>query len=238
VHPEHRARGIGSAMQAALFDALRGQAELVSVFREEPQSPAYRWYIANGFRPAMHIDSWFYERDSSGGGNILTFEIFDPADPGVPWDLIEQIWQITGRSGGGFVDRAQRPLAAWLAVHPYRRRYKFTLLLDRAAPGYALCGVGSMHSSSPRLDILELCSTGDANATALLLDGVLKCARNMNRASTRWPLAAQDPHVHLAQNAGFARKWGFDMLVHPLAGEFDFSPEPTADWRYAGVDYI
>src|SRR4051794_27045856 len=32
VHPQHRSRGIGSAMQAALFDALRGRAQLVGVF--------------------------------------------------------------------------------------------------------------------------------------------------------------------------------------------------------------
>src|SRR4051812_5776320 len=116
VHPEYRSRGIGSAMQAALFESLRGRAQLVSVFREEPESAAYRWYVQNGFQPAMHVDSWFYEREHSAGRSNA--EVYDPQDARLPWDLIEEIWQSVRKTGGGFVDRAQRPLGPWLAVHP------------------------------------------------------------------------------------------------------------------------
>jgi GNAT superfamily N-acetyltransferase len=236
VHPEHRSRGIGSAMQAALFQALRGQAQLVSVFREEPHSAAYRWYVRNGFQPAMHVDSWFCEREHSGSAS--TAEVFDAADERVPWRLIEQIWQSAHETGGGFVDRAQRPLATWLSVHPYRLRYKFTFVVDRTASGYALCGIGSMHSDSPRLDLLELCSSGGPDDTSRLLDGVLRCAVDMNCPTTRWPLASQDPNVQLAENGGFVNKWGFDMLARPMSSEIDLRPDLTAAWRYAGVDYI
>lgn len=240
VHPAHRSRGIGSAMQAALFQSLRGQAQLASVFREEPESAAYRWYLRNGFQPVMRVDSWFFEQEHSGGP--ATVDIYDPADARLPWELIDDIWRSARNTGGGFVDRAARPLASWLAVHPYRRRYKFSLMVQRNQAGlaaaYALCGVGSMHSDSPRLDILESCSSGGADDTARLLDGVLRCARDMNCTATRWPLAAHDPNRQIAQNAGFLNKWGFDMLVRPLTDSFNLAPEITADWRYAGVDYI
>jgi GNAT superfamily N-acetyltransferase len=237
VHPAHRAQGVGSAMQAALFEALRGRAQLASVFREEPESAAYRWYLQNGFQHAMHVDSWFYEREHSGATSNL--EVYHPQDARLPWELIEQIWQSARRTGGGFVDRAARPLAPWLAVHPYRHRYDFAVLVDRSATGYALCGVGSMHSDSPRLDILDLCcSSAGTQEISQVLDGVLCCAREMNCTATRWPLAAHDPNVKRAQNAGFTNKWGFDMLVRPLSDESSLTPEITADWRYAGVDYI
>jgi GNAT superfamily N-acetyltransferase len=239
VHPAHRAQGIGSAMQAQLLESLRGRAQFLSVFREEPDSAAYRWYVQNGFQPAMHVDSWFCEPQDSARAESAV-DVFDVADERTPWELVESIWRAARESGGGFVDRGERPLKRWLAVHPYRHRYTFTLVVERRgrASAYALCGVGSMHSDSPRLDILELCSTVDADGTARLLDGVLQHARSINCTATRWPLAVHDPNVQVAREAGFVNKWGFDMLVRPLTDEVDLNPQVTSTWRYAGVDYI
>src|SRR5688572_20609958 len=45
VAPEWRARGLGSAMQDFLADAAHREGfELLTVYREDPSSPAYRWY--------------------------------------------------------------------------------------------------------------------------------------------------------------------------------------------------
>jgi GNAT superfamily N-acetyltransferase len=240
VHPDHRNHGIGSAMQEALFTLLSGDAQFVSVFREDPETPAYRWYLKNGFRPAMRIDSWFFEQ--SRGDGIPPIDLYDPAEGRVPWDLIEEIWQTARQTGGGFVDRTERPLRSWLEVHPYRHRYQFTLAVERGRqgrpPGYALFGIGTMHSESPRLDILELLSTGDPDSTRWLLDAVLQTPRPKNCTTTRWPLATHDPNTQLARDAGFINKWSFDMLVRPLIADFDLSPEATAAWRYASIDYI
>jgi GNAT superfamily N-acetyltransferase len=240
VHPDHRNQGIGSAMQQDLFTLLAGEAQLVSVFREDPQSPAYRWYLTNGFRPAMQIDSWFHENGRTGG--IPPIDLYDPSDSRVPWDLIEKIWQTARHAGGGFVDRTERPLRSWLEVHPYRHRYEFNLAIERGRqgrqPGYVLYGIGTMHSESARLDILELLSTGDIESTRRLLDAVLQSHRPKNCTVTRWPLAANDPAAQIARDVGFINKWSFDMLVRPLTAELDLSPEVTAGWRYAGIDYI
>ena len=53
VHPEYRGGGIGTQMQHEIFTTLPTEIELLSVFREEPESPAYRWYVKNNFRPAL-----------------------------------------------------------------------------------------------------------------------------------------------------------------------------------------
>jgi hypothetical protein len=53
-------------------------------------------------------------------------------------------------------------------------------------------------------------------------------------ASIRWPLAENDPNIVVAQELGFRKKWGFDMLVRPLIPHC-----PTWNLEtYAGIDYI
>src|SRR5205814_5271480 len=53
VDPEFRSGGLGTRLQQALFEQAAGEAECVTVFREDPTSPAYRWYLKNGFTRAM-----------------------------------------------------------------------------------------------------------------------------------------------------------------------------------------
>jgi hypothetical protein len=188
----------------------------------------------------MQIDSWFHEEVRTDG--IPPIDLYDPNDSRIHWDLIEEIWQTARQTGGGFVNRVERPLKSWLAVHPYRHRYHFSLAVERGregrAPGYVLFGIGTMHSDAPRLDILELLSTGDGEGSRWLLDAVLQSHRPKNCTTTRWPLAANDPNTQLARDAGFINNWSFDMLVRPLTAELDLSPDVTAAWRYAGIDYI
>jgi GNAT superfamily N-acetyltransferase len=215
MHSDHRGRGVGSAMQRAIFDSLPDEVQLVSVFREEPDSPAYRWYLKNGFTPAVHVDSWFYE--DAPEDRVSGLHLFSPDDAGVPWDLIDDIWRDARRSGGGFVDQAQRTLRSWLPVHPYRERYSFTIAVERGCPGrppgYALLGMGHMHSETKRCDILELLSTGGHEDCRSLLDMLIPYAFGCGCKSTRWPLADTDSNTQIARDFGFERRWGFDMLI-------------------------
>ena len=240
MHPDHRGRGLGSAMQRAIFDSLPSEIQFVSVFREEPDSPAYRWYLRNGFMPAMHIDSWFYE--GTPEYRIPALHLFSPDEGRVPWDLIDEIWRDGRSAGGGFVDQSQRWLRSWLPIHPYRERYKFTIAVERGgqgrAAGYALLGMGTMHSDAKRCDILELISTGNAESRRALLDILIPFAFQRGCKSTRWPLAAHDPNTHVAESLGFQKKWGFDMLIRPTNSSFILHPSSLENWRYAPIDYI
>jgi GNAT superfamily N-acetyltransferase len=248
MHPDHRGRGMGSEMQRAIFDSHPDEVQLVSVFREEPDSPAYRWYLKNGFTPAMHIDSWFYQ--ATPEDRIPALHLFSPDDPSVPWDLIEDIWRNSRQTAGGFVDQSQRSLRSWLPIHPYRERYSFTIAIERGCPGrppgYALLGMGHMHSQTKRCDILELLSTGGREDYRSLLDILISHAFKLGCKSTRWPLAELDPNTQLAHDLGFEKKWGFDMLIRPLDSSVRLHPfdklragsSSLKNWRYAPIDYI
>jgi GNAT superfamily N-acetyltransferase len=242
VHPEDRSRGIGSAMQTAIFECLEGQADFVSVFREEPQSPAYRWYVKNGFVPAMHIDSWFHE--TALEFKVPELDLLVPNDERLPWALLADIWRESRQTTAGFVDQSQRPLQTWLAIHPYRHRYNFILAIEPGRQnrprGYALLGTGDMHSESKRCDILDVVSTGGDADVRYLLNQLLPLATKLGCQSTRWPLADTDPNIQSATDLGFEKRWGFDMLIRPVSSpDSSFILHPSSPgWRYVPIDYI
>lgn len=237
IAPEFRSRGIGSAMQRQIAEGVSGEPALLSVFREEPQSKAYRWYLKNGFEPAIHIDSWFHEKPTQA--RTAGIDLLVPHDTRVPWDLLDEIWRAARQQGGGFVDQSQRTLRDWLNVHPYRKRYTFALAIERGrrgqAPGYAILGVGEMHSQARRCDILDIVSKGGTEEVQRLLDEILPLAGKLGCESTRWPLAEHDPNVAVASAIGFEKRWGFDMLVRQIDQSIQVDPQ---HWRYAAIDYI
>jgi hypothetical protein len=129
---------------------------------------------------------------------------------------------------GGVISRRHRPLREWLEVHPYLRRYQFHILIVPSA-GYALLGLGKMHSETMRVDVLELC--GDEPSEVLRC--VEQFAARHGYRPIRWPLATSDLLREVAQAQKMIPGWDFDMLVRPLKG---MMPK-TENWPYSGTDY-
>ncbi len=160
VSPNFRAGGIGLRMQQAIFAMRPAEAVLVTVFRGDETSGAYRWYRKSGFEPVMHIESWFLEDPGySADGSLI--QVFELGDEGIDWSAMARLWHAAYvTTYGGFVDRQTRPLQKWLSVHPYRKRYEFKVLCSHDQGGtlqaYALVGIGTMHSETTRVDILEV----------------------------------------------------------------------------------
>jgi len=237
VSPPLRNQGIGSRMQEAIAASPAAGSELATVFREEPESGAYRWYLRNGFVPAMHIDSWFADLPQGTIDEGVT--VHAAADGGLDWNALDRVWARVRVEGGGFVDRTRRPLRQWLQVHPYRTRYAFTLVEDRAGEalrGYSLLGVGRMHSRTERVDVLEAVSVEGASGVKRLLAATGAIAQARHWRPIRWPIARDDVVTGVARELGFEKRWGFDMLVRAFSGEVGRSM--WRDWTYSALDYI
>jgi GNAT superfamily N-acetyltransferase len=235
VDPQFRGSGIGSRLQEAIAQQRPGGARIVTVFREEPSSLAYRWYLKNGFFKAVQIVSWMCEQPASIADERAP-QIWRAAD--APWDEIE-----TARSEGliGAVERKSQPLRAWLAVHPYRQKYAFHVVSDGGG-AFALLGVGTMHSQTLRAEVLEFIAK-DAESARSLLGAVAAAAVRENWKPIRFPLAINDPNAGVAQSLGFTSGWTFDMLVRPLDPDVTLTGSVQGnvrfeEWRYAGIDYI
>ena len=246
IHPEFRSHGIGTEMQQAIFSTAPTGAVLATVFREQPESPAYRWYRKNGFEPVMHIESWFY--DHPVPFPLQNAEVYDEHDPCLNWASLTALWEQAHLNwSGGFLDRCERPLREWLRVHPYRKIYTFTIIILRDAQknlrGYAVLGVGKMNSETERVDILELVTIlEEPHEVDMLLQAIITFASTHAFRPIRWPLARYDPNRKIAKRYGMEERWNFDFMVRemrrPSKPVLDLSVQTKHSWRYFSIEYI
>jgi GNAT superfamily N-acetyltransferase len=214
VDESHRGAGLGSKLQAALADARPLGARLLTVCREEPTSPAYRWYVRCGFAAAVHVESWFLDDPATLAKRAGAFELKpqDVAAVDVPPRAARP-----GHVARGFVP--------WLGVHPYGRRYRFHWL--RAGAGVMLLGVGALHSSTPRADVLY----HDGDLATLLPAAAAACVRD-GWTPLRLPCARGAVDASLLR--GFDSRWSFDVLARAIDPSLALD---TSAWTYAGVDF-
>jgi len=232
VHPDLRGDGVGTRLQALLRSSLPDGTQMMGVYREDPDSPAYKWYLRNGFRKAMTIVSWTTE--------ISETKIDSPLIPSPPPEgetpgatregtRVAHAWR-RARTDGCFVDQSQRALHKWLDVHPYRLRYRFEIIGNDDA--YALLGIGALHSNSNRADVLDF--VADETSAENLLDRCIVRARELGASPLRWAMVERDPNVRLARSRGMSPGWTFDLLIHETTPGLHVD---ASNWRYASIDF-
>jgi GNAT superfamily N-acetyltransferase len=217
VDESYRRAGLGSKMQVEIAQQRPADAQFITVFREDPASPAFRWYLKNGFYPAMHVESWFCHEPVVSDDTVRIWQVNDPS---VRWDVFD-----IARPPGRIIRETQ----PWLKVHPYRRQYSFWIVSNERGSA-ALLGVGTMHSETIRADVLTFVASDESEMRSLLR-AVVSAAAMKGWRPVRLPLAVGDPLVEIARSIGMKPGWAFDMLVK------NFSPLDTTGWRYAGIDY-
>lgn len=248
LRPELRGGGIGSAMQDALFASPPTGVEAATVFREKPESGAYRWYRSTGFEPVWRIDSWLGAPQGFAAVPEMEIAPFDPAQPdGHALEALDRFRTMVFAAGsGGHIDRSCRPLGAWLAAHPYVGRYRFWLAWlgpIESPSATAVCGVGRLHSESDRLEILELCAADwDVECAEVLVRGLIGEAARQGWEPIRWAIAESDPLASIAEDVGLVSQWSFEMLVRPIRASVSVSSLRAAaqetPWRFQALDYI
>lgn len=242
IHPDYRNYGIGTKLQQALIEQNTDH-DLLTVFREEPGSDSYRWYLKCGFAPILEMESLSLDESLIGemklaGPNddfdnrpsakvaidIRPFERFDR-------DEIEPIWQRSNRPG--FVDRTKRSLFDWLSIHPYKSRYRFHIAREMTSGALAVLGIGKLHSVGERIDVLAC--TSERLSTLYTFDAALRdWAAHHHYAPIRWALARRDPMVQQLRDIDYRSVFPFSLLARPLRKiEID-----SSTWKYAAIDFI
>ncbi len=229
VEPALRGQGIGSALQDFVAAKAAGRAEAATVYREEPDSPGYRWYRRNGFAPLQRLRIWSH--GGSGGGSPPRIAAWD--DPAVPLADIEALRLRQDDAGSGItVVRSARPLARWLPVHPYGRAWRFEIAWSAAPLAYALLG----RAEDGHRELLESgLATEEPEARRALIEGLLAAG------PLRCMLAESDGAAIAALEAtGFARQGSMDLLAKPLAAAVTLEVDEgdRARWRHHAIDYV
>ena len=209
VHLDYRARGLGSRLQEALALARPHDARAFTVFREDPTSAAYRWYERCGFVRGMSIASFFVDVKAE-----------DPHPSPLP-EYRERGPETARVVLPGHV---RREFADWLPIHPYAPRYRFHWLESEI--GRVLLGVGRMHSTTERADVLYV----EGDAVAMLRCAIDACMRH-DWTPLRFPESRNVPEIAAL---GLPDRWPFDMLVKVVDPTLVLD---TSSWRYAGIDF-
>lgn len=226
VNPAQRGSGLGTSLQAALATHAQAQSQdLITVFRENPATPAYRWYVKNDFAVATTVDSFFADDPASISG--ARFFVHEPA---TLFNLDGQ-FAASYRKAVGVVCRTHRPTLPWLAVHPYATRYRFAVVTPRfdLSAGYALLGIGKLHSDTERADVLQLVGEPEQ-----LIRSVCAASAHHQWRPVRIPFAAAEPAATVARAMKLRSGWSFDVLVKPVRAEMKISAD---GWRYSGLDF-
>ena len=237
VDPALRGQGLGSAMQDFIAMNADDKAEAASVFREEPESPGYRWYRTNGFRPIQRLDIWTRAAVVTPSPSTLRLESW--TDPAVPLATIEALRQRRSATGCGlYIPREDRPLASWLPVHPYASARRFEIAWSERPFGYILLG----RSDTGQLDLLEIEqeeTIGDS--LEALLGALLSSIARREGTQLRCMLAGSDKEAAAAlQAVGFERSTSMDLLIKPLAQALalEIPDGDRAKWRHHAIDYV
>ena len=215
VAPIWRSFGVGHNLQEWTRSLAHSLGCGLTVFREDPSSRAYRWYVDCGFKPVITLDSYFLDVLPTSITTAAPAELLPPeALPRLP------------EHPGTFSRSATQ--ANFLAAHPYRGRYTLhTVITDS---GYALLGVGKLHSTTDRADILAL--EGDPPA---LLPILIATSRHHGWTPLRWTLPRPHPHTAIAASLGMTARWSFDMLASNL--DVTHTNDRTAHWTYRTLDF-
>ena len=236
VAPDQRGQGLGSALQEFLADALAGRADAATVFREQPESAGYRWYLANGFRPLQRLWIWA-GTPTAGGAEPLPCRPW--RDAAVPLDRIETLRRHLSAEGQGLTLPCEdRSLTEWLPIHPYAAARRFEIAWQAEPFAYALLGL----VDGDRLDLLEIgCEAQSSQGLNALLAALSPLASQRGVRQVRCMLAETDREAGAAmQKLGFERLSSMDLLVKPLGEGPTQQPDSNdrAHWRHQAIDYV
>ena len=236
VAPELRGQGLGGALQDFLADALAERADAATVFREQPESAGYRWYLANGFRLLQRLWIW---AGTPAAGEAEPLACRPWRDAAVPLDRIEALRRHLSMAGQGLILPCEdRSLADWLPVHPYAAARRFEIAWQAEPFAYALLGL----VDGDRLELLEIgCEAQTSEGLHTLLAGLAPLASQRGVGQVRCILAETDREASEAlQKLGFEREFAMDLLAKPLGEGPAQQPDSNdrAHWRHQAIDYV
>jgi len=216
VRPEFQGKGLGTRLQEALNSNPIFDHAAMTVYREGEDSAAYRWYRQNQFYDMQAIRSLTLQPPyATSTGESYTIHTPEELSSAVP--EMSRLFQNRVAGCGGYVSREDRPLQQWLSVHPYRSRYRYRILTvgeHGCLRGYAVLGIGRLHSTTERVDLLEFIpDVQDSRSFYSLLNAVINYVRNGGYQPIRMALSTQDSLYQLFIEAGFLDEWGFKLMV-------------------------
>lgn len=214
VDPEYRSRGVGGRLDVKIREVFFPDYKAIFVYRDDENSPAYRWYARLGYQLLLPILAFKIQVFPVGA--CLNYNCWTSTDQikSIERELFDCFQRNCRHFGGG----PRRHPTFWserIDAHYYRRFYKYlvvTIPQDHRVKGYAILGETDMRDKVKRLDILEHCAPDDPQAREELFLAIMQLAYNRNLAEVRVQMSPQDPGICWVQKFGFENRWRTNLM--------------------------
>lgn len=217
VRPELRSTGIGTKLQDLLKrEAVARNVPIMTVYRRDESSNAYRWYSKNGFEDVLPIRSLTAEPLVDVRISPLAFEVQNVEGN---YQLNSEIQQFLSNTISenpcGIHKLPDVSLSELHKRGAYSSIYRYecvTLKSDGVIMALAILGVGKLHSDGERVEIL-LHKEREAMYFLELVQRIRNYAYDNNYSPVRIAISQLDPLLLPLCDLGFVDNWGFKFRV-------------------------
>ena len=230
VDPEYRSQGIGAKLDRLIRNTFFPKYKALCVYREDENSPAFRWYSRLGFHVLLPILA-FKRYVAADSGNCVSRYLVQEDVSSIEAELASCYF----RNFGGLCGSPNRYKGYWsqrIKSHYYRNHYQYSLVFipDKGEiKSYAILGRTSIRDGIDRLDILEYCSPSRPEDIEELFRCIDNNAKEMGIKEIRIQLSIQDPIINWIQKSGFKLRWRTNLMgtmINP-AGYIQGSMNPA-----------
>lgn len=217
VEPTYRGSGIGSTLDQLVRSELKHKYDGIFVYREDKNSPAYKWYLRLGYVPMMKLKSLKKEVSPSGGAVLYDFTAlyennFSELQKRGPqfFALYRKLYS----NFGGLPIRNNEYWYSRVKFHYYKKYYCYYILTlgteDRLS-AFALLGKTNFKDNIDRFDILDF-AVENADQE-IFFKSIEHLACSMNLAEIRIQCAEEEDIYSGALRNGFQERWETNLMT-------------------------
>lgn len=214
VDPEYRSRGVGGRLDVKIREVFFPDYKAIFVYRDDENSPAYRWYARLGYQLLLPILAFKIQVFPVGA--CLNYNCWTSTDQikSIERELFDCFQRNCRHFGGG----PRRHPAFWshkIDAHYYKRFYKYLVLAiphEDSIKSYAVLGETELRDGVRRFDVLEHCVPDDPGSREELFAAIMKVAHDKKLVEVRIQLSSQDPGIYWVQKFGFRLRWRTNLM--------------------------
>lgn len=214
VEPQQRNQGIGSAMDIKIKEYFYPEFKAVFVFRQDENSPAYRWYKKIGYHDLLSVIS--LRKSVEPVTSKIKYTVLRTQDEIKQWG--SRIYGCFTRYSSGYGGFPLRDAKFWsdkLTKHYYKDFYSYSMVLfagKNTVTAYAFIGKTDMKDGIRRLDILEMSVPPDNKARNSLYKAIMDFAAKEDVNEVRIQVSPQDHILSWLESLGFSYRWKTNMM--------------------------
>lgn len=242
VSEDRRGEGIGSRMIDLASEAFCGDGASLAVVRSDPESPASRWYLANGFRPIVDVVSHVVTAETTRQSSEVRVSIW-PLDPtlAVHDHVVDKVLSLPKDNAVAY--RIPRSFSAWrseIASHYYMEQYEAPHVFSAELNSEVLVGLAcrTKMRGLDRFDVLDFEFSGTEHFS-VLATSIGSAFADEFRTLTWWNMSEWE-----SSREGVLHRWPIrwrtQVFLHGTEGGEHLVSRyrNSVSWQYRQMEFV